>query len=130
MVLYFVDICCLHASHDKLQAVIQCKLCVVFIPDTSNIPNNSSWNSSTRIRWKDCQNVQVNCISLLAHLSTKWPRWAFVIIQNLASYLSGCWWNLITMFVLMKFQMSSKLGHVGSWTRSPGLKIKKILGIT
>ena len=42
-----------------------------------------------------------------------------------ATVLVGYSWKLVRMFVLMKSRTSSKMGHVGSKTRSPGQILEK-----
>ena len=80
---------------------------------------------------------------LLAHLSTKCSWWAIVIVLCPASgvrrpsstfylvyaleatVLVGYSWKLVRMFVSMKSRTSSKMGHVGSKTRSLGKILEK-----
>ena len=100
----------------------------------------------TEQKWKHYTYILAKRIALvlfLAHLSTKCSWWAigivlcpasvvrhpsstFYLVYALeATVLVGYSWKLVRMFVSMKSRTSSKMGHVGSKTRSLGQILEK-----
>ena len=98
-----------------------------------------SFLCSINLCWLNDNSSSVN-IPFLAHLSTKCSWWAIVIVLCLSSVIFlPCvrsrghifspvlmnFRNLVRMFVSVKSRTSSKLGHVGSKTRSLGQILEK-----